>query len=91
MAYIPRITDLKMAIQLYYSRIELTNTDIKSLFGIKGHNVVNRLKNKAIEKMEEKKCPSWDAKTVNTECAFEAWGMNISNTTTGKLILLKPL
>ena len=74
---IPQVTSLETAIRLYYERTELSNTDIRELFGNLGHSTVTRLKQKARELMQERGTPVWNAQRVNTEVAFEAWGLDI--------------
>lgn len=76
---IPPVTSLKTAIELYYSRTELGNTDIEQLFGKHSSATVSRLKSKARQKMTELNTPVWNANRVNTEAAFAAWGLNITD------------
>ncbi|MBD5111439.1 MAG: hypothetical protein HDT42_02725 [Ruminococcaceae bacterium] len=76
---IPPITSLKTAIELYYSRTELGNADIEELFGKHSTATVSRLKRKARQKMVELNIPSWNGNRVNTEAAFESWGLNITD------------
>lgn len=44
---IPPITSLRKAIELYYSRTELGNSDIEELFGKHSSSTIARLKSKA--------------------------------------------
>ncbi len=76
---IPQITSLETALRLYYERTELTNTDIYELFGKIGSHTVSKLKKKAWELINERKTPIWNAARVNTEVAYEAWGLDIEN------------
>lgn len=76
---IPQITSVETALQLYYNRIELSGADIKELFGEISNCTIAKLKNKARELMNERSTPIWNAQNVNTEVAFEAWGLNIEN------------
>ena len=66
---IPQITSLETAIRLYYERSELSTPDIRQLFGPLANDTVSRLKRKARE---------YDATRVNTEIAYEAWGLDIT-------------
>lgn len=75
---IPQVTSIEMAIRLYYERTELSNPEIKALFGT-GNNTVCKLKRKARELMIERGTPVWNAQRVNTEVAYEAWGLNITD------------
>lgn len=74
---IPQITSLETAIRLYYERTELTNGDIRELFGQLGNATVAKLKRTAKELMAERNTPVWNAQRVNTEVAYEAWGLDI--------------
>lgn len=76
---IPQVTSLFIAIKLYYERIELSNADIRSLFGNLSSCTVAKLKDMARQKMIENNVPIWNAQRVNTEAAYEAWGLNIDD------------
>ncbi|MCM1168144.1 MAG: hypothetical protein NC401_19340 [Ruminococcus sp.] len=76
---IPQITSLEIAIRLYYERTELTNTDIEMLFGKHSSSTIARLKKLAKEKMRENNVPCWNEQRVNTEAAYEAWGLSIKD------------
>lgn len=76
---IPQIIDLATAVRIYYNRIELSNKDIQELFGSISSNTISKLKQLAVERMEEYDVPSWNAKYVNTESAYKAWGLDIQS------------
>ncbi len=76
---IPQVTSLKTAIELYYSRTELGNSDIEALFGKHSSSTIARLKRKAKQKMAEQGTPVWNAQRVNTEAAYSAWGLDVSD------------
>ncbi len=76
---IPQITSVETALQLYYKRIELSGADIKELFGEISNCTIAKLKNKARELMRERNTPMWNSQNVNTEVAYEAWGLNIES------------
>ena len=76
---IPQITSLETAVRLYYERIELSNADIRELFGKLAPATIKSLKNKALAIMTERNTPVWNAQRVNTEIAYEAWGLNITD------------
>ncbi len=75
---IPQVTSLETAIRLYYEHTELSNTDIKMLFGHLANSTVGKLKCKARELMQERNTPVWNPQRVNTEVAYEAWGLDIA-------------
>ena len=64
---VPQITSLETAIRLYYERIELSNSDIRELFGKLAPATIKSLKNKAQAIMTERNTPIWNAQRVNTE------------------------
>ena len=79
MVRVPQIQNLETTIRVYYERIELRNADIREIFGSIGNDTMSGLKRAAKDKMEENDVPSWDAQAVNTEAAFEAWGLDIAD------------
>ena len=74
---IPAISDVETAIKIYYGSIELGNKEIKALFSPVGEQKVILLKRYAKAYADERDTPVWNASKVNTEMAFEAWGLNI--------------
>lgn len=76
---IPQITDLGTAIEIYYSRSELSNKDIERLFGHLSTATISRLKGKARQKMIEDNVPCWNASLVNTKVAYKTWGLAIED------------
>lgn len=61
---------------MYYSRIELSNSDIKELFGC-GDTMALKLKKIAKEKVLKEEYQTIDARMVPTKVAYEAWGLDI--------------
>lgn len=76
---IPQFTDLKTAIELYRTRVELSNADIVKLFGKHSSSTIVKLKELARQKMAEDKIMYLNAQCVNTEAAYEAWGLDIDD------------
>lgn len=77
---IPQIVSIEDAIRIYYERIELTNNDIKAIFGTDhGSATFAKLKRKAREVMAQENTPVWNAAYVNTEAAYKAWGLDIND------------
>ena len=76
---IPQVVDLEGAIKLYYRRIELSNSDIETLFGKHSSSTIAKLKKMAQNKMIEKNVMSLNALCVNTAAAYEAWGLDIND------------
>lgn len=75
---IPQIKDIRSAIVMYYSKIELRSSDIKDLFDCSGATA-SKIKKIAREYMREQNTPVWNAGQVNTKAAYEAWGLDIDD------------
>lgn len=76
---IPQIVDLSTAIRIYYSRIEVSNADIRELFGPISSVTITKLKKVAADLMNQEDVPMWNSRCVNTETAFKAWGIDIQS------------
>lgn len=72
-----QVKDIGNAIRIFYERFELSSKDIKELFGVTGSKTVSRLKNQALDVMQERNIEPWSSGCVNTECAYQAWGIDI--------------
>lgn len=79
MVRIPQLKNIETAIKVYYSRIELSNSDIKELFGNLSSATIAKLKKSAKEKMIEENIPAYDISRVRTDSAFRAWGLEIKD------------
>lgn len=75
---IPQLQDIAYAVELYYSRLDLSNDDIKQLFGKMGSAKVAQLKRIADDKRREMGVAVWSASRVPTVCAYAAWGLDIA-------------
>jgi hypothetical protein len=75
---VPGVRDIATAIRMYYEKHELTSSDIVELFGV-CMVTAKRLKDMARDLMGERDVPNWNALAVNTDCAFEAWGLDIDD------------
>lgn len=73
------IKDIGTAIRIFYERFELSSKDIKELFGVSSSATVCRLKEQALELMRKQGKQPWSRNCVNTECAYEAWGLDIKD------------
>ena len=79
MVRIPQLVDIEKAVELYYTRLDLSNDDIKSLFGNMGSAKVAQLKKLAEEERRRQNAARWSPLRVPTGCAFDAWGLNIED------------
>lgn len=70
--------DIEAAIELYYSQNELSNADIKRIFGCSASYAVTQKKRVHEAAAKEAVRPLvFDAVNVNTEYAFKVWGLDI--------------
>lgn len=81
---IPQVADVDTAIRLYYSKTEIGNADIKKLFGNLGQARISKLKQLVISEMRERDTVRYNALCVNTEVAYDVWGINIDRLTAGR-------
>lgn len=70
--------DLLTALRLYYEKSELTNKDIKLLFGSCPSHTT-KLKNKVKQAMAEQGVKTFYPNTVNTRVAYEVWGIDVAD------------
>ena len=70
--------DLEVAVELYYRCTELGSKEIGDIFRCKASKVY-KLKLLAREQMTADGVKTWDARNVDTECAFKAWGLDIGS------------
>ncbi len=87
---IPKIADLKTAIQIYWSMQELDNADIKELFPSASRSTIIKLKQKVKDYMAKEDIPVYGAYSVNTKAAYHVWGLDINDLET-RLNKLKKL
>lgn len=71
------IQDIGTAVRLYYANVELTNSDIRKLFGKLSNSTVTSMKKKVLEVMAERDTPRYNPHAVNTDIAYEVWGLDI--------------
>ena len=71
-----RSPDVETALRLYYEKPELTNADIKELFGT-AQTKTSALKKQVKQEMNKRNIKSWLPHSVNTRIAYEVWGIDI--------------
>lgn len=76
---IPQIAGVEVAIKLYYAKIALANEDIKELFPGISNATVQGLKQLARAKANELGKMQYSNRTVRTEEAYQAWGLDINS------------
>ena len=71
------ITNIDTALRIYYEKDELDNKDIKELFnGISDSKAIS-MKKEVLKEMAARNVPQFRKHTVNTDVAYELWGINI--------------
>lgn len=73
---VPPVANLETALRLYYERIELTFPNIMELFQC-SRTTATRLRRIALEEQAAAEKPLWNARGVNTKCAYKAWGIDV--------------
>jgi len=76
---IPQITDIDIAISIYYRYSEISAKEIIQLFNKHSKSTVGRLKKLAQRRMIEENVYTYGMYKVNTDCAYRAWGLNIED------------
>ena len=75
---VPRIASVEAAVKIYLSKPYLGNAELRELFGGIGSTTCVKLKDLAREMMDERGLMSYNATTVNTKAAYDAWGLDIA-------------
>lgn len=78
-AVVPKITDLATAIKVYYENIELGSPEIRELFGDISNGRIAKLKNVVLKTMSERGVVHFGYRTINTQVAYEVWGLKIED------------
>ena len=86
---IKKITSLETAIRLYYENDELDSGDIKLLFEGISSSAITKMKNAALEEMAKRNTVRHRRHTVNTEVAYEVWGIDIEKLERNRMKLQK--
>ncbi len=76
---IPQPVSIITALKLYYEHTELSNDNIKELFGNLSGATISKLKKKVYIRMAEENTPIWNAMYVNTEVAYKTWGIDVTD------------
>lgn len=73
---VPTTVNIDTAVALYYSKTEITTRDICAIFGC-CKTTGNLLKKQARAAQINEGVPFYNARAVNVETAFRAWGLDI--------------
>ena len=83
------IQNIDVALRLYYTKHELGNKEITELFGKLSSSTIAQMKNEVLEKMDELQTPKYRYHTVNTEVAYDVWGINVAELERKRAKLIK--
>ena len=76
---IPQITSIDNALSIYYNYSELGNKEIKELFGNRSSATIAKLKQAAKKAMDKQELCSYGMYKVNTNIAYDVWGINVAD------------
>lgn len=67
------------AIRIYYTYPELGNKEIRALFGNLGNSTISNYKKAVREVQIERKVKTSQKDAVNTDIAYEVWGIDVND------------
>ena len=76
---IPQITSIENALRIYYRHPEIGNKQIIELFGNISHTTIAKIKKYVRDEMYQQEKISFGTNTVNTEIAYQVFGLDISD------------
>lgn len=79
MRVVERTNDLKVILELYYTKNDLSTKDIQVLFPNCSKGFAEARKREARKQMVEDGTVVWTSSCVNTDSAFKAWGIKIED------------
>ena len=83
------IKDISTALRIYYENTEIGNSEIRELFGSLANSTMYHMKNEVLKVMAERNTPRYRHHTVNTEVAFEVWGIDVDDLEKRRAKLIK--
>lgn len=78
MARRTQIKDIETAVKIFYTYPELGTKQVQELYDC-GRNKATELKAIARKLQDEKGILTYSSSSVNTRCAYEAWGIDIED------------
>lgn len=76
---IPMIVSVERAVWIYNNCPYMGNAEIEQLFGKMSSDKRVKMKNIVFDEMRERGMMRYNDTTVNTDVAFEVWGLNIAD------------
>ena len=75
---VKRITDIDTALYIYYRYPEISNKEIKELFGGLGSAALTKYKKAVQGEQIKQNVKTSQLYTINTEVAYEVWGIDVA-------------
>lgn len=75
---VKRIVDIDTALYIYYLYPEIGNKEIKELFGGLGSAALTKYKKAVQEEQIKQDVKTSQLHTINTEVAYEVWGIDVA-------------
>lgn len=73
-----KLPDPEKAIELYYTKTEIDNAEIRELFSCNS-TTATRLKKSVQEEMARKEVRTWLPKNIDVKTAFDVWCINVED------------
>lgn len=73
------ITSIDTALRIYYTYPEIGNKEIRELFGNIGNSTMSKYKQPVLDMQAERGVYTSQRSTVNTEIAYEVWGIDVED------------
>ncbi len=75
-----RQVNIPLAVRIYYEKLSLSNQDIKAIFSVKADSTAVEIKKEVVKHFVGTDInPINHNNRLDTERAFEAWGLDINN------------
>lgn len=75
---VKRIVDIDTALYIYYRYPKIGNKEIKELFGGLGSAALTKYKKAVQEEQIKQDVKTSQLHTINTEVAYEVWGIDVA-------------
>lgn len=84
-----QIKDIDTALRVYYTYPELSNAQIRELFGNIAGSTISKYKQAVRAIQAEREVKTSQLNTINTEIAYEVWGINVADLEKRRAKLIK--
>lgn len=74
-----RMPDIETTLRIYHGKTEISNTEIKELFGNVSSKTAAKLKKQVKKEMINQNVSTWRPNNVNTRIAYEVWQIDVDD------------